>query len=100
MIRASFLKVLLLLIIISLSACEVKTTESQGGEYYTYGEATIVADESLFPIVDDQHQVFHNSYKRAKINMVYKPLQEALNLFVNDSIQIAILPRILTKNEA
>jgi len=81
-------------------ACSQSAPESQGEEYYTYGKATIVSDESLFPIVDDQHQVFQNSYKRAKLNMVYKPLQEALNLFVNDSVQIAILPRMLKPHEA
>ncbi len=91
---------LILTSIAVLSACNHKTPESQGEEYYTYGETSIVADESLFPIVDDEHLVFHNTYKRATINMVYKPLQEALNLFVNDSIDVAILPRMLTSKEA
>lgn len=83
-----------------ISACNHRTPESKGEEYYTYGETSVVADESLFPIVDDEHQVFLTTYKRAKINMVYKPLQEALTLFVNDSINIAILPRMLNENEA
>jgi phosphate transport system substrate-binding protein len=98
--KVSFKFSVLMLLISVFSGCSQKTPESKGEEYYTYGETTIVSDESLFPIVDDQQQVFHNSYKRAKINMVYKPLQEALNLFVNDSIDIAILPRMLTAKEA
>jgi len=98
--KAGFKFTLSILLILVVSACSQKTPESKGEEYYTYGETTIVSDESLFPIVDDQQQVFHNSYKRAKINMVYKPLQEALNLFVNDSIDIAILPRMLNAKEA
>lgn len=101
MILKKDIKYLFLILTISvITACNHQSPESKGEEYYTYGEATIVTDESLFPIVDDQHQVFHNTYKRAKINMVYKPLQEALNLFVNDSIQIAILPRMLKEDEA
>lgn len=98
--KVSFKFSVLMLLISVVSGCSQKAPESKGEEYYTYGETTIVSDESLFPIVDDQQQVFHNSYKRAKINMVYKPLQEALNLFVNDSIDIAILPRMLTAKEA
>lgn len=98
--NVSFKFSLLMLLISVVSGCSQKAPESKGEEYYTYGETTIVSDESLFPIVDDQQQVFHNNYKRAKINMVYKPLQEALNLFINDSIDIAILPRMLTAKEA
>lgn len=86
--------------VVLFASCNHSTPESKGEEYYTYGETTVISDESLYPIVDDQHIVFSESYKRAKINMVYKPLKEALNLFVNDSIQIAILPRMLNEKEA
>lgn len=70
------------------------------GENYTFGKAEIVADESLFPIVDDEHLVFQSRYKKADIQMVYKPLKEALSLFLNDSIDVAIIPRELTEEEA
>lgn len=66
----------------------------------TSGQATILADESLFPIVDDEYQVFSNNYKTAKINILYKPQQELLSLFLSDSIDVAIMPRPLTKEEA
>jgi len=87
----------LTVILFTLSSCQNKGKKS---ENTTFGEVQIVADESLFPIVDDEHQVFQSRYKRAKITMVYKPQQEALALFLNDSIDIAILPRQLKNDEA
>ncbi|TKC01023.1 PstS family phosphate ABC transporter substrate-binding protein [Pedobacter cryophilus] len=71
--------------------------EEQG---ITNGKATILADESLFPIVDDEYQIFSNTYTRADISMVYKPQQEVINLFLSDSIDLAIMARELTKEEA
>jgi phosphate transport system substrate-binding protein len=96
----SLSKVLALLLLVLLFACQQKTPESQGEENYTFGTAQILADESLFTIIDDEHQIFSNQYKRAQINMVYKPLKEVLDLFVNDSIAIAVLPRQLKATEA
>lgn len=81
------------------SSCN-RSPESQGEEYYTFGEASILADESLYPIVDDEHQVFANNYKRAKINIIYYPLKDLITTFINDSINVAVLPRLLKPEEA
>ncbi|ADY53501.1 ABC-type phosphate transport system periplasmic component-like protein [Pseudopedobacter saltans DSM 12145] len=80
----------------ALLSCNQK---KERGENYTFGNAKIVSDESLFPIVDDEHLVFQTRYKKASIEMVYKPLKEALSLFLNDSIDVAVLPRQLTEEE-
>ncbi|WP_026902764.1 PstS family phosphate ABC transporter substrate-binding protein [Pedobacter glucosidilyticus] len=93
-------KVLSLVLSVLMISCQQRTPESQGEENYTFGTAQILADESLFTIIDDEHQIFSNQYKRAQIKMVYKPLKEVLDLFVNDSIAIAVLPRELKANEA
>src|SRR6476661_8931801 len=77
-----------------------RTPESRGEEYITYGKASILADESLFPIVDDEHQVFINSYKRAKIDIIYKPINDVIKSFINDTINVAVLPRLLKPTEA
>jgi phosphate transport system substrate-binding protein len=83
-----------------LSSCDfLKGKLSEGDENYTYGEAFVLADESIFPVVDDEHQVFLETYKRAKINMLYKPLKQVIQLFVEDSVSVAILPRLLKPEE-
>lgn len=89
----------IILFSITYSSCN-RAPESQGEEYYTFGEASILADESLYPIVDDEHQVFANNYKRAKINIIYQPMKDAITTFINDSINVAVLPRLLKPEEA
>ncbi|MFD0699282.1 PstS family phosphate ABC transporter substrate-binding protein [Myroides pelagicus] len=63
------------------------------------GKATILVEESIFPIVDDVNTVFEHEYTRAKIDLVSKPQQEILSLIFKDSLRIAILPRDLTAEE-
>jgi phosphate transport system substrate-binding protein len=88
-----------LFLMVAFTACRQQAAKD-GEDKITYGKATIVADESLYPIVDDEHQIFSNNYNRAKIDIVYKPQIEVLNQFLNDTIDIAILPRKLTDKEA
>jgi phosphate transport system substrate-binding protein len=83
-----------------ISCSQNQTNKSSDNEHITYGKGVMLADESMFPIVDDEYQIFANDYKRAEINIVYKPLKEVLNLFLNDSIDVAIIPRKLTSEEA
>lgn len=67
---------------------------------YTSGNTTIFVDESFAPIIEDQAYVFENAYPKAKLNLVYKPENELMRLFLNDSARVAILSRELTKEEA
>lgn len=69
-------------------------------ETYTSGETTILVDESIAPIIADQGSIFENTYPKAKLNLVYKAQNEVVQLLVNDSARIAILPRELTEEEA
>jgi len=62
------------------------------------GETTVIADETLAPIVDDQVQVFESLYN-AKINIEPKSEAEAIQSLVNDSSRIAVLARKLTGDE-
>lgn len=64
------------------------------------GKTKMLADESLFPIVDDECQIFANIYKQSEIEIIYKPQSELLPLFLNDSIDVAIMARALTEAEA
>jgi phosphate transport system substrate-binding protein len=83
-----------------LFACNQNAKKDRADQGIISGHTTILADESLFPIVDDEYQIFANNYKQAEINIIYKPQQELLSLFLNDSIDVAIMSRTLTKVEA
>ncbi len=65
----------------------------------TSGHTTIVADESLRPLVEAQVDVFNNTYKKAHLDAVYLPEIDAMDLFMKDSVQIAIVTRPFTQEE-
>src|SRR6476661_9896263 len=81
-----------------IAGCNQQPTENT--QTYTSGCTQILVDESLAPIVEDQLYVFESSYPQAKIQLVNKPENELLKLFLNDSIRIAVLSRELKPEEA
>lgn len=81
---------------ISFVACQNKTTETQT---YTSGEEQILVDESFAPIIEDQEYLFESTYPNAKLDLVLKSEIELLNLFLSDSIQVAVLSRLLKEDE-
>jgi phosphate transport system substrate-binding protein len=99
MIKKGILPFIAIFYLLITFSCRQQTISDSTNEI-TYGKAIMVADESLYPIIDDEYQIFSNNYQRAQINIVYKPLNDALELFINDSINVAILPRKLTDKEA
>lgn len=86
--------------IVVASGCNQNANSTGDEQSMIKGKAKILADESLFPIVDDEYQIFAYNYKKSKIEIIYKPQSELLPLFLNDSIDIAIVARALTKSEA
>jgi len=70
-----------------------------GKQNYTEGITSIVADESFAPIIEDQLFVFRDNYPKAHINMIYKPENELLNTFLNDTVRVAIMSRQLNAEE-
>nr|WP_294897271.1 substrate-binding domain-containing protein [uncultured Pedobacter sp.] len=87
---------LLLIVLSSIVSCNQNSKE----EHITYGEGKLLADESLFPIVDDEYEIFSNNYKRADIKITYLPEQEVITHLLSDSAGVAILSRKLTKEES
>lgn len=67
---------------------------------YTTGTVNIVIDESLAPIIEDEIYVFENTYTEANVKALYKPETELLNLFLSDSVRVAVLSRTLKPDEA
>ena len=81
---------------ILLVSCQQNKSEVQS---YTTGKEKILVDESFAPIVEDQAFVFESTYDNAKLNLLMKSENELINLFLEDSAQVAILSRLLTPGE-
>ena len=78
--------------------CNQKEQKSANKESILKGSATVMVDETLLPIMEDQVAVFESTYP-AKINLVSKSESELiLSLFTLKS-GIAVLSRNLTEEE-
>lgn len=81
-----------------LSSCNRNPNKLEEESILT-GSTTILVDESLFPIIDDEWIVFSSLYPRAHLKMVYKPERTLLSDFLNGRVKTAILSRKLSQQE-
>lgn len=91
---------ILLLGLLLLNACKSESTETgKKPSTPTTGTVKIAVDETLRPIFEAEIKVFESDYPRADIQEVYVPEGEAINMLLNDSVQLAIVCRQLTQKE-
>ena len=95
--KSSFL-ILISFVFIIVFSCD-KKAKSQDEETILKGKVTILVDETLLPVIEDQVEVFENQYN-ATITLVGKSESEIVQLLSKNRQQLAILSRELTKNEA
>ena len=76
-----------------------KTAGSKDKETILKGRATILVDETLLPVIEDQVAVFESQYN-ASITLIGKSESEIVQLLSKNKQQLAVLSRELTKNEA
>jgi phosphate transport system substrate-binding protein len=95
--KSSFL-ILISFAFIIVFSCD-KKAKSQDEQTILKGKATILVDETLLPVIEDQVDVFENQYN-ASITLVGKSESEIVQLLSKNKQQLAILSRELTKNEA
>lgn len=81
-----------------LTACHRKPKDGLT-DTYTSGVIEIAADESFRPIVQEEIDVFEGLFPLAGIVPRYTTEVEAVNLFLKDSIRLAVTTRPLTKEE-
>lgn len=66
----------------------------------TYGSAHVVADETLFPVVDALEKAFEHTYPKASIEVTYLPESQAFQRFYdNDTAVVMVSARKLTEAE-
>jgi len=63
------------------------------------GNATVLVDETLFPMIEGQVRIFESRYRYAKINITASPEQLIPAMMRPDSLRIGILTRDLTEGE-
>src|ERR1044071_747256 len=81
-------------------SCQQKDKHGKTVDTPTTGKITIVADESLKPIVEAEVETFNALHKDAHISVIYLPEAEAISAMLNeDTIRMAIAARKLTKEE-
>lgn len=78
--------------------CNKSDQNNNNEESILKGSATILVDETLTPIVEDQKTIFENKYD-AKIKIVSKSEAELIVSLFKEKSGIAILSRNLTLNE-
>ncbi|WP_413999402.1 PstS family phosphate ABC transporter substrate-binding protein [Flavobacterium sp. W1B] len=88
------------ILFVSMLFVNCKQSDNSGKDKETIlkGSATILVDESIKPLIEDQIAVFQSDYN-AKIILEAKSEKEVLRSFLNDSSQIAILSRKLNEDE-
>ncbi|WP_415037505.1 PstS family phosphate ABC transporter substrate-binding protein [Flavobacterium sp.] len=82
-----------------LALCVITCNDKQAKqETILKGEMTLLVDETLVPIIEEQIEVFESQYD-AKITIEAKSEAEVIQTLANDSARVAILARKLTTQE-
>lgn len=91
---------LYLFCLICFFGCKSKEkTDAKIEETRTSGSMKMLVDESVAPIVQNQIDVFSIDYPSAHIEPIVKPEEKLLPTFLNDTVRVIVLPRLLTKEE-
>ncbi|MBI5019988.1 MAG: substrate-binding domain-containing protein [Ignavibacteriales bacterium] len=82
------------LLIVSIQGCLPERTETP-----TKGRATVVAAESVEPLMRQEKEKFESTYPDAHIELLFSSSREAVARFFNDSIRIIVTSRPLNEEE-
>jgi phosphate transport system substrate-binding protein len=81
-------------------SCQQKDKHGKTVDTPTTGKITIVADESLKPIVEAEVETFNALHKNANISVIYLPEADAISAMLeHDSLKLAVVTRHLTADE-
>lgn len=88
-----------MIFLVVFAGCKSKPPKDGWTDTNSSGEIPIAADESFRPIIQEEIDVFENSVPLASIIPHYTTEVEAINLFLKDSVRLAIATRTLTPEE-
>ena len=96
---ALILYVLFLGFIVVFFACNQTNKQKSNNETILKGSTSILVDETLLPIIEDQVEVFESLYAGSKIKLIAKSEAESVLALSKDTSKIAILSRKLDPEE-
>jgi phosphate transport system substrate-binding protein len=89
-----------LLLIAVFVACKQKPKPVEGvKETRTSGTVSMLVDESFSEVLADQIEVFKTDYPDTKFSIIEGNEQKIIPTFLNDSVRVIILSRMLTAEE-
>ena len=91
--------VLFLSFIVVFFACNQTNKQKSNNETILKGSTSILVDETLLPIIEDQVEVFESLYAGSKIKLIAKSEAESVLALSKDTSKIAILSRKLNPEE-
>ena len=86
----------LFILFLFIAACNKSNTTNQ--ETILKGKATLLVDETIKPIMEDQIEIFENRYE-ARIKLDARSENEVIQSLVKDTSSIAVLARKLNDDE-
>jgi len=89
---------LILLLLVTFCACKDKD-KKEVEVSRTIGEVSILVDESFNNVVEDQIAVFNSDYPDAHFKIIAGEESKIVPTFLNDSVRVMILSRMLTPKE-
>lgn len=98
MIKKNIKYYLILPLFVLFITIACKNNSDSSNESIINGTTSIIVDETIQPIVEDEIAVFENSYD-AKINIIAKSEKEAINYLTEKKADIIVLSRKLNKEE-
>ncbi len=88
------------LLFVFFSSCkDKKDGESKVEVSRTAGDLTMLVDESFHNVIDDQVEVFKSDYPDVHFKVITGNENKILPTFLNDSIRVMVLSRMLTTEE-
>ncbi|MCJ8210776.1 substrate-binding domain-containing protein [Mucilaginibacter sp. RS28] len=90
---------LIIVLFIVLAGCNRKTDKHAGDDTVHSGHEVIAVDESFKPVIEAEAQVFEGIFKEAKPEFRYQSENALLRSFLNDTVRVAVLSRMLDTNE-
>jgi phosphate transport system substrate-binding protein len=93
-----YIIILPILILVFVLSCNKKDPNAPKSDTILEGKTSILVDESLLPIVEDQLAVFENSYN-SKITLLPQSEKEGIISLTNGKADVIFLSRELNKEE-
>lgn len=89
----------IVLLAVQVGCKKSENTAESSEETPVSGKATVLVEESVFPIMDDEATLFENEYDRAKLTLDRKTETEILQSVYSNKSLIVVLPRTLDSVE-